>query len=167
MTQRTPIVLKMIELRFLVGALGERLGWWPSRFTDEIAIRRLATPFPRTALRAALESVTAVARRDHDAKLRPDSIHLFRLSATQEDTIAHYLAHGKTRLTAPPPAPEVILRALDEIGPPDSSSPPVGPCLLGKALRTRLNAAVSDLARAYASSARAGQRAIPYFELVE
>jgi hypothetical protein len=42
---------------------------------------------------------------------------------------------------------------------------PIGPCSLGKAQRLRLHAAVADLARVYAAAARAGQRAVPYFEV--
>jgi len=162
---RVPVAAKMIELRFLVGALGERLGWWSSRFTDEIGLRRLAIPFPRTALRAALESVTIAARRDHDEKLSPASVHLFRLGSTHEDTIAHHLARRSTGLAAPPRAVDEILAALDGFGPPNDAPPPVGPCSLGRDHRTRLNAAVADLARVYASAARAGQRALPYFEV--
>lgn len=164
MSQRVPVALKLIELRFLVGALGERLRWWPSRFTDEIGMRRLSIPFPRTAVRAALESVTIAARRDHDEKLSPATVHLFRLGSAQEDTIAHHLSPGIV-LPPPPSTTEEILAALDELGPADGSTAPVGPCSLGRDQRTRLNAAVAEMARTYASAARAGQRAIPYFEV--
>lgn len=163
MSQRVPVAVSLIELRFLVGALGERLGWWPSRFTGEIGLRRLATSFPRTALRAALESVTIAARRDHDERLSPACVHLFRLPNAQEDTIAHHLAQG-TGLTAPPADLDGILAALDRIGPPDGCAPPIGPCSLGRDQRTRLSAAVADLARVYGGAARSGERAIPYFE---
>lgn len=164
MRKQTPVVLRIVRLRFLVGALGERLKWWPSHFTDEIGLRRLAMTFPRTFLRASLESVTVAARRDHDQKLHPASIHLFRLGNTQEDTIAHHLAQGSARLAAPPATADEILTALDDLGAPDGAAPLIGPCSLGTAQRARLNAAVGDLARVYAAAARAGQRAIPYFE---
>jgi hypothetical protein len=155
----------MIQLRFLVGALGERIGWWPSRFTDEIALRRFEGLFPRTALRAGLESVTIVARRDHDERLHPDSIHLFRLGGAQEDGIAHHLAVRSVRLEPPPGDREAILIALDSMGPPAGGIASVGPCSLGKVQRLRLHIAVDDLARVYAAAARAGQRAVPYFEV--
>ncbi|MBI4706182.1 MAG: BrxE family protein [Deltaproteobacteria bacterium] len=166
MTEQPPVLLRMIELRFLVGALGERLAWWPSRFTDDIGLRRLATPFPRTTLRASLESVTIAARRDHDARLHPDSIHLFRLGGAQEDAIAHQLAQGAAPLQAPPRDLDGILAALDSIGAAGANGAvPVGPCSLGKVQRTRLHAGVADLARVYAAAARTGQRAVPYFEV--
>ena len=164
MSPRVPVALKLIQLRFLVGALGERLRWWPSRFTDEIGMRRLAIPFPRTALRAALESVTVAARRDHDEKLSPATVHLFRLGSAQEDTIAHHLSRG-FELAALPATADEIIAALDEVGPGDGSAAPVGPCSLGRDQRTRLIAAVAEMARAYAGAARAGHRAIPYFEV--
>ncbi len=168
MNQRIPVVLKLIRLRFLVGALGEHVGWWSSRFTDEIGLRQLRRAFPRTALRAAFESVSIAARRNHDDDQRPiprDSIHLFRLGPIQEDTIAHHLAQGSAQLKIPPASTDEILAELDEMGPPDQAAPAIGPCSLGKAQRTRSNAAVADLARVYAAAARNGQQAIPYFEV--
>ncbi|MCP5116899.1 MAG: BrxE family protein [bacterium] len=169
MSQRIPVILKLTRLRFLVGALGERVGWWPSRFTDEIGLRQLSRLFPRTALRAAFESVSIAARRDHDDDARPippASIHLFRLGPVQEDTIAHHLAQGSAQLKVPPTTAEEILAELDELGPPDQAPPPVGPCSLGKEQRVRKNAAVKDLARVYAAAARSVQRAIPFFEVI-
>ncbi len=166
MSKRIPVVLRLTRLRFVVGALGERVGWWPSRFTDEMGLRQLKRTFPRTALRAAFESVSVAARRDHDEKPIPrDSIHLFRLGPIQEDTIAHHLAQGSAQLKMPPATTDEILAELDEMGPPDQAPPPIGPCSLGKAQRTRSNAAVADLARVYAAAARNDQQAIPYFEV--
>lgn len=163
MSQQVPVALTLIQLRFFVGALGERLSWWPSQFTNEIGLRRLAIPFPRTTLRAAIESVTVAARRDHDEKLSPASVHLFRLPSAQEDALAQHLSQG-VNLSAPPASVEGILAALDDIGPTDGSTTPDGPCSLGRAQRTRLKAGVADIARIYAAAARSGQRAIPYFE---
>jgi hypothetical protein len=165
MSEQLPVLLRILHLRLLVGALGERIGWWPSRFTDEIGLRRLAVPFPRTALRAALESVTLVARNDHDARLHPNIVHLFRLGSVQEDAISHHLAQGSARLEPPPGSLEAIFAALDVIGPSANGAVPVGPCSLGKAQRIRLHAAVADLARIYAAGGRTGQRVVPYFEV--
>lgn len=164
MNPQAPVLHRMIQLRFLVGALGERVRWWPSRFTEEIALRRMETLFPRTPLRATLEALTIAARRDHDDKLHPDALHLFRLIGAQEDAIAHHLAQGTPQLAAPPAALEAILAQLDAMGAPDGGPPPLGPCSLGNAPRTRLHASVADLARTYAAAARAGQTAVPYFE---
>jgi hypothetical protein len=163
MRPRTPVAVALIQLRFLVGALGERKGWWPSRFTDEIGLRRLAGPFPRTVLRAALESVTLAARRSHDERLRSDTVHLFRLRGAQEDMISHYLAQG-SGLSPPPQVEADILALLDAMGPSDGTIAPVGPCSLGREPHTRRHAAVADMARIYAAAARAGELAIPYFE---
>ncbi|WP_366929710.1 BrxE family protein [uncultured Thiodictyon sp.] len=164
MSRRATVAVSLLQLRFLVGALGERVGWWPCRFTDEIGLRRLAIPFPRTAIRAALESVTIAARRDHDERLGPATVHLFRLPSTQEDSLAHHLAQGLDLPTVHG-TQEDLLAALDALGPPDGSPGPAGPCSVGRAQRTRLAAAVADMARIYAGAARSGQRAIPYFEV--
>jgi hypothetical protein len=165
MSEMAPVIVRITQLRLLVGALGERIGWWPSRFTDDIGLRWLAGFLPRTALRAALESVTLVARRDHDGRLHPNSVHLFRLGSAQEDGVAHHLTQGSARLEPPPGDLEGILAALNVIGPSAKGGAPVGPCSLGKAQRTRLHAGVGDLARVYAAAARSGQRAVPYFEV--
>ena len=164
MSTSSPVLHRLIRLRFLVGALGERMRWWPSRFTDEIALRRFEALFPRTPLRASLEALTVAARRDHDGRLHPDAVHLFRLHGTQEDAIAHHLAQGTPRLLPPPVSLQDILNELDTIGGPDGSPTPQGPCSLGSALRTRLHAAVADLARVYAAAARVGHVVTPYFE---
>lgn len=164
MSEYAPVAVKLIQLRFLVGALGERLDWWPSHFTEPVGLRLLTHTLPRSALRAALESVTVAARRNHDRQLSPNSVHLFRLGSAPEDSIGLYLAQG-IELTAPPTTAEEILAALDELGPPDGSHAPVGPCSLGKIQRTRRHDAVADMARIYAAAARARQPAIPYFEV--
>jgi hypothetical protein len=164
MNPSSPVLHRMIHLRFLVGALGERVRWWPSRFTDEIALRRFEFLFPRTPLRASLEALTVAARRDHDGKLHPDALHLFRLSGAQEDAIAHLFARGTPRLAPPPASLDAILAELDAIGAPDGSPAPQGPCSLGSAPRTRLHAAIADLARTYAAAARSDRSVTPYFE---
>lgn len=164
MSSQQPVLVRLINLRFLVGALGERLRWWSSQFTGEIGLRQLERLFPRTHLRAAVESVSLAARRDHDDQLHPDAVHLFRLGSAQEDAIAHHLAMGTARLQPPPATADEILAALEALGQPVAGSPPIGPCSLGKSIRTAQHAGVADLARAYAAAARAGHRAVPYFE---
>lgn len=170
MAERKPVALALMELRLLVGALGERLEWWPSRFTTEIGLRRLATPFPRTTLRAMLESVTLAARRDHDERLSPTALHLFRLRPTQEDMIAQLLsARGAqaAMLEPPPEGVEPILDRLNAFGAGSSAAPQPGACCLGSATRTRQHAAVADLAHLYAIAGRSGERILPYFEVAQ
>lgn len=150
----------------LIGALGERVGWWSSQLTGEIALRRLQIPFPRTYLRASLEGVTLVARRVHDGPLGPRHVHLFRLRGVQEDTVAHHLSRG-VPLGPPPEAQDEILSALDAIGPPSGSNAPEGPCSLGRHTRLREHATIADLARVYAAAARARHAVIPYFDVEE
>ena len=164
MSTSPPVLHRLIRLRLLVGALGEQCQWWSSRFTDELAQRRFETLFPRTHVRASLEAVTVAARRDHDSKLHPEALHLFRLTGAQEDTIAHNLALASPTLAPPPTSLEGIPKELDAIGEPDSVPAAQGPCSLGSATRTRYHAAVADLARTYAAAARSGKVVTPYFE---
>ncbi len=158
------LLASLVQLRLLVGALGERVEWWRSRFTTEVGLRRLAIPFPRTALRAALEGVTLAARRDHDESLGPHDVHLFRLDAIHEDAIAQFLVAGRVEPQRPPESVEEIVRRLEEIGGGTRPRFSPGPTSLGGDARLRQAAGVAELARAYAFAGREGVRVVPYFE---
>jgi hypothetical protein len=167
LAERKPVALALIELRLLVGAVGERLDWWPSRFTTEVGLRRLAIPFPRTTLQAMLESVTLVARRDHDQRLGPTALHLFRLRPPQEDMIAQLLcARGAQAAILESPAEDVgpLLDRLETLAGDSAVETQPGACCLGSVTRTRQHASVADLARVYAAAGRCGERMLPYFE---
>jgi hypothetical protein len=80
-------VLKLVEMRLLVGFLGQRKNgnWWNCDFLDPIGIRFLEATFPRTARKAALRSTCEAALRVHDQALgRIGTYHLFRLPAQLE-----------------------------------------------------------------------------------
>lgn len=152
------------KVRLLVGAVGERLGWWPTKFTMVASQRSLEIVFPRTAVRAALESVTEAARRIHDEPLGPLSFHLFRLPIHLEDRLAGHLAKPETTLAWPPAADDAL---LTELGRAASAGGPVvssGPQRLGDVVRLNVEPAFKDLAAAYLGAARGDFRVIPYFE---
>jgi hypothetical protein len=151
------------SVRFLVGALGERRGWWASRFTDEPSRRSLELLFPTTSPRAALESVVEFARRDHDQRLGPHSFHLFRLPVHLHDRLAGFLASPKANLPWPPNDVDAIrseLETLSRLAGPASA----GPMCLGKPGRLNQVAAIQEVAAAYLEADRSGFRVIPYFE---
>jgi hypothetical protein len=117
-----------------------------------------------------LESVTLAARREHDVRLSPSALHLFRLRPTEEDMIAQLLfARGaRAALLEPPPeGVEPILDRLESLGAGSSAAAAPGACCLGSATRTRLHAAVADLAHLYATAGRSGERILPYFEVAQ
>lgn len=159
-----PVVLaRIIHARLLVGALGERIGWWPSKFTTSAGQRSLRLVFPRSFHRAVLESVTLAARRSHDGAVPTNAVHLFRLGASHEDAIAHRLARGALTLEMPPEDTGVIIAALKAFGAmaPAQSGP--GPLHLGSPTKLREHATIDALVGAYAWAAEASAQTVPYF----
>lgn len=158
------VLERLLQLRFLVGALGERLGWWPGRFTSNLGLRHLSITFPRTATQAALRSVTQAARLAHDKSIHPDALHLFRLSPVYEDGIEYLLAQNPDRLDLPPEEQEEIIQRLESIGSPGARVVPSGSIFIGKTSSLKLHACIADLAQVYAAGARDGGRPLPYFK---
>lgn len=151
------------KIRLLVGALGERLTWWRTRFTLEASRRSLQIVFPQTAVRAALESVTEAARRVHDEPLDALSFHLFRLPVHLEDRLAGYLAAPTTSLMWPPDSHEALLAELERAGESDGAPFLPGPQRVGAPTELNFEPAFRKLAAAYVKAARDGIHVIPYF----
>ena len=157
------VVPSIAAARLLVGALGERVGWWPSRFTDATAQRTFEKLFPRTAPRAALESVSAVARRDHDETFGPRVTHLFRLPDHLEDRVAAWLASPEADLSWPPADLAGIRAALAPLA--RSFDPGrQGQVSLGGPGRLARRDALEEMVGCYLASAERGERSIPFFE---
>ena len=156
------------KVRLLVGALGERHEWWRTQFTHETSQRSLEIIFPRTALRAALESVTEAARRVHDEKLEPKTCHLFRLPSALEDRLADWLADVPEKTLAWPPAQrDEVVAQLQRLAGKSTVTVAEGPQSLGDAARLEDKRTFEDLASAYLIAANSGFRPIPYFQSKE
>jgi hypothetical protein len=151
------------NVRFLVGALGERRGWWPGRFTDEASRRSLELLFPRTAARAALESVVELGRREHDERLGPNAFHLFRLPVHLEDRLMSWLARPEATVSWPPMEADAIRGELGRVAPAlaDVGS---GPVRLDVCSRLNQISAFEKMVGVYLAADRVGGRVIPYFE---
>lgn len=158
-----PVLVRIIRARLLVGALGERLRWWPSQFTSPAGRRNLARVLPRSLPRAVVESVTLSARRHHDELVPTRGLHLFRLGAAHEDAIAHHLASGTLELPMPAETHPEILGELTSSGAKQRPGLVQGPCLLGTPSRLRLHDAVDEIAGAYVWAAQSGHVTVPYF----
>jgi hypothetical protein len=155
-----PLIAKV---RFLVGALGERAGWWPTQFTSDTSRRPLEALFPMTFARAALESVTEAAFQTYGTRLDPHAFHLFHLPIHLEDRLATWLAKPETDLAWPPDGKELILREIAVIA--DGSDPtPEGPQRLGGPVELNRDVAMKRIAAAYLHAARGDYRVIPYFQ---
>ncbi len=155
-----PLIAKV---RFLVGALGERAGWWASQFTGETSQRSLEVLFPTTFARAALESVTEAAFQTYQSRLDPRAYHLFHLPIHLEDRLAGWLAKPETSLPWPPVEKEAILREVTAIAA-DGSPSAEGPQRLGNLAELNRDAAFKRIAAAYLHAATGGYRVIPYFQ---
>ena len=87
--KKTDIYRKIIELRYLVGFLGERqqCDWWSTSFYEASSTRFLEPVFARTAPLAQYQGAVEAARRFHDENLSVDSFHIFRLPEEVEQDI--------------------------------------------------------------------------------
>lgn len=90
-----PYLLTILELRLLVGLLGERsqYSWWPTSFFGDYSIRSLEFVAPKTASLAQYHGAVEAARRLHDEHLSVGSYHLFRLPEEVEQDL-HALVQG-------------------------------------------------------------------------
>jgi len=154
------------QVRFLVGALGERTGWWTSKFTDTTSRGVLERLFPRTAPRAALGSVVEAARRVHDdVRLAPTSYHLFRLPVHLEDRLAGWLSDVNNGLDWPPHGEAELVLALDKLaGNVCLGAMGPGPVRLGAPKLLDAERSFREIAAIYRAAAAQHIQVLPYFE---
>ena len=80
---------KLLQLRLLVGYLGERdqFGWWPTGFY-ELSSRSFLEPiFSKSFRQAQYHGILEAARLQHDDHLSTGTYHLFRLSEELEQDL--------------------------------------------------------------------------------
>ena len=129
----------------------------------------LSYVFPRTSLLAATNHAAAVARLEHDEKVRARGVyHLFRLptyweglihrASTEGFSAAELAAAGSIETAA------TLFSYLPEL--PLPSPPPQGPVDLGEIHLTSPRH-LANLAGHYFSALRAKQYVIPYFRLTD
>lgn len=84
-----PSLLTILQLRLLVGFLGERSqhGWWPTSFFGDYSMRSLEFVAPKTPSLAQYHGAVEAARRLHDEHLSVGSYHLFRLPEEVEQDL--------------------------------------------------------------------------------
>ena len=90
------LIKKIILYRTLIGFLGEKsqYNWWDTSFLNNTSLSFLEINFPRTALSAAVNSVSEAAKRAHDDRIgKGRIIHLFRLPYSYEQKITIALQH--------------------------------------------------------------------------
>ncbi len=151
----------ILRLRLAVGALGERVAppWWRTQILSGAGARMAARLFPRTSVRAGLETVTLAAAREHDPHVGPQRFHLFRLPQALEGRLQDLLEDPAHDLQPPPDDLQALLESLD---PASTKIAEEGPRSLGSL--ADLPACLDRLAALYAAAARAGLRVYPYFQ---
>jgi len=166
-------VHKLLRLRALVAALGERTAppWWRTQFLTDVGLRTIGRVFSRTAVRAALESTTIVARADHDRRIGVGCrYHLFRFPTALEHSLADAMLDDWVcaELTAVLKAPQ---SGLFDMVAKTASFPKMaateGPIRLGPPARLLELSGFEDLASHYRISFETGRRIFPYFEAEE
>jgi len=154
-------LFEVLRLRLIVGALGERLSppWWRTQILTGAGSRMAARLFPRTSVRAGLETATLAAAREHDPHVGPHRFHLFRLPAAVEGRLQDLLEDPRARevLQAPAEERDALLESLGT-----QTRAEEGPRSLGPV--ADLPRQVARLGALYGSAARAGLRVYPYFE---
>jgi len=165
-TVNVSIIEQLIQLRALVGFLGEKdqCRWWDTSFLGPTGQKYLSINFPRSAVAAGVNAVTEAARRLHDSRIGKGGVyHLFRMPAATEEKLHRQL------LEAPP---ESILpcftdkenslqklKVLFESG----VSAPEGPVQVGTEKRILSSFAVEEIAKHYHDAFATGKQTFPYF----
>jgi hypothetical protein len=163
-------VRRILRLRILVATLGERTSppWWRTQFLKEVGLRAMGRVFPRTAVAAALKSVTIAARAEHDKRIGVGGrYHLFRLPTALEQSLAAVMSEDEFRSQTGAviaKEQEGLMRELAVMANGRRISPAEGPVRLGSVPRLDEKAGVEELAAHYRSSFETNRRTFPYFE---
>ncbi|WP_431298454.1 BrxE family protein [Tabrizicola sp. BL-A-41-H6] len=156
---------RLIELRYLVGFLGEKSqrAWWPTSFYEASSIRFLEPVFSRSAPLAQYHGAVEAARRFHDENLSVGSFHLFRLPEEIEQDLhemvrAQPLEHFDPSLIVDR---ATALNALSNVGH-GTANETVGPVLVGKIDELRTSALLDKIGAIYQRALSSDTHALPY-----
>ncbi|MGA3317149.1 MAG: BrxE family protein [Candidatus Korobacteraceae bacterium] len=157
------------ELRAIVAAVGERAkpAWWHTNILTDVGLRVTGRVFPRTALVAALKSVSLVAQLDHDHRVGCDRYHLFRLPPEIEcDLFGPLMNRDELRgiEAAVIAEPKGLIAYLEGIAGAEKGGPGEGPVRMGSFSDLGTAKWVSVCAAQYLASVESGIRRFPYFD---
>jgi hypothetical protein len=172
-TERVEAIRRLFMMRALVAALGERTTpqWWRTQFLTDVGLRAIGRVFPRTAIRAAIESTSIVARADHDRRIGVGRrYHLFRFPTTLEHGLIEAMLDDSfcAELTGIlKTSQNGLLDALAKIASSRRTSATEGAIRLGLPARLVEPSGLEELASHYRSCVETGRRVFPYFESEE
>jgi hypothetical protein len=165
LSHRSELIRHIIEIRYLVGFLGEKsqCNWWPTSFYEASSIRFLEPVFSRTAPLAQYQGAVEAARRFHDENLSVGSFHIFRLPEEIEQDLHEMVQAGQLELFDPDLIIDqaAALDALSKVtnGTADAA---VGPVLVGRIDEIRTPALLDKLALIYRMALSSDTQALPY-----
>jgi hypothetical protein len=157
------------ELRAIVAAVGERTkpAWWHTNTLTDVGLRVTGRVFPRTALLAALKSVSIAAQLDHDQRVGRDRYHLFRLPPEIEcDIFGPLINRQELREieTAIITDHRGLIACLGRIAEHEKVRPGEGPVRIGSLSDLGTDKWTSVCAAQYLASVESGIRRFPYFD---
>jgi hypothetical protein len=161
---------KLLWLRAVIASLGERVTppWWRTQFLTDVGLRAMSRVFPRTAVTAALSSVTIAAQADHDKRIGVGGrYHLFRVPNANERAVIQAMSEDSFRLRASAMIVgerDALIEELGVIANGCSIKPTEGPVRLGSPRSILEPTVLKELAAYYLASFQANRRAFPYFE---
>lgn len=165
-TDNLNIIEQLIQLRALVGFLGEKdqCRWWDTAFLGPTGQKYLSINFPRSAVAAGVNAVTEAARRLHDSRIGKGGVyHLFRMPAASEEKLRRQLLEGQPQpiLSCFENKEDALqkLKAMFESG----VSAPEGPVQVGTEKRILSSFAVEEIAKHYHDAFATGKQTFPYF----
>lgn len=160
-----PQLLKLLELRLLVGYLGERAnhGWWATSFFEPSSRVFLAPVFAKTAELAQYHGVVEAARQVHDEHLSVGSYHLFRCPEEIEEDLHALmgLPAGAQIVAEVGQGQEAAADRLEQLA--VRTAEAQGPILLGSIGEIRSDEQLKAAAGHYASAFDRGVRTYPYW----
>jgi hypothetical protein len=156
---------KLLEIRLLVGFLGERaqFDWWPTAFHEPSSRLFLEPVFSKTVRLAQYHGILEAARRLHDEHLSVGSYHLFRLpEEVEEDLHAMVQSNeGEELASKVPPSKEAALDSLNRLAGLNVRAS-VGPTAVGNIKDLDSTDNLKQIAGLYFSALSTGRRSYPY-----
>lgn len=160
-----PQLMKLLELRLLVGYLGERAnyGWWATSFFEPSSRVFLAPVFAKTAELAQYHGVVEAARQVHDEHLSVGSYHLFRCPEEIEEDLHALMGTpaGVQIVAEVGQGQEATTARLEQMA--ARTTEAQGPILLGRIDEIRSHELLRAAAGHYARAFNRGVRTYPYW----
>jgi len=157
-------VAKLLQIRILVGFLGERaqFAWWPTAFYEASSRLFLEPVFSKTSRLAQYHGVLEAARRLHDEHLSVGTYHLFRLPEEMEQDLHSSLQSSRyDAQNSLPESKQVALTALNALAG-NGATFREGPVVLGRIQEVHQPETLQALSGAYLTAFLQNARSYPY-----